>query len=446
MTEKEDSRIYETEMTPRGLKLKKCHLESPEIILPEKIDGEELRIIGQRAFAEEAQFTEKIRIPSSVRLIEPYAFDLCLSLREVILEEGVRELGREWLISTRVEKVFIPSTVRKIHEPGALSAGFSVDEKNPVYFSDDYGLYRRLSDSSWELETVNPRDHRQFYAVLEGCVSFSSGALEEHDYLESLLLPSTLNTLPPKALINSANPYARRLGIRRILIAEGNSRFFEREGGIYEKLDEGRCRLLRYLGNEFEFGPAGDVCQIASYAFIHSQLRHITVPSSVDLVDPEAFIGCHVRDIYFEKEKLLIRFPKNHEHRLYGLLKSFGQNGCLYDFHYYDHFLTENTEPLDADRLRMICCRLENDRDMTDEVRQRIEEKVRDNFSLLMAVAGEENDLESLEKMCRLGFFNRENLGEAIRILSEKGRKEAMAMLMDYQYRHFPPEDFDFSL
>ncbi len=442
----ENNPDFDVEMTPGGLRLIHCHLTDREIILPEEINGEKLRIIGSRAFTEDAQFTEKITIPGTVRIVEEYAFELCLSLEEVILNEGVEVLGREFLISTRVEKIRIPSSVRKIEDAGLLSAGVIADENNPVYLSDDYGLYSRRKDGTLVLETVNPKDKRVFYSIRQGTAAIREGAFEEHVNLESLEIPASLVNLPDKVLVNSANPYSKKSGIKTVLIDETNPHFFEKDGSVYENIAEHAQKLVRYLGNAFDYRPEENVSSIGPYAFIHSVLRHIDIPSTVLDLNSEAFIGCHVREIFFEGEKLRIRFPKNHEHRLYGLLKAFGQNGKIYDFDYYDHFLIENTEPMDGDRLRMICCRLENDRDMSGETRKRIIAKVQREFKTLIEVAGRENDIESLEKMAALHFFTEDNIEDAIDALSRFGRKEAMAVLMDFKHQNFKEEDFDFSL
>lgn len=73
----------------------------------------EVKIIGPRAFFR-CRDIEKIVIPSSVIKIDIGAFGQCENLKEVIIKDGVKEIGDYAFLNTNIEKIVIPSSVVKI--------------------------------------------------------------------------------------------------------------------------------------------------------------------------------------------------------------------------------------------------------------------------------------------------------------------------------------------
>lgn len=82
--------------------------------LREVLIGDGVYEIGERAFA--GLDIEKINIPDSVDRIEEAAFLGCIKLKEVNLGNEVRKIGRTAFFGTEIEKIEIPGTVEKIGE------------------------------------------------------------------------------------------------------------------------------------------------------------------------------------------------------------------------------------------------------------------------------------------------------------------------------------------
>ena len=436
---------FEYEERDEGLRLISYLGEDREVTVPSHAGGRPVRIIARHAFFENGQMIERLTLPDTLREIESLAFELCLNMRTVVIPEGLEIIRREAFLSGALEVLHLPSSVREIEEPGLFDMALAVDPADPIYHYDGYGLYKK-TEAGLSLETVDPKDRRVFYAVAEGTTALRRGALDAHEYLESISLPKSLTDLPDYALINSMNPYSNLSGITEIVVHEDNPRYFTENGRLFERLEDGTCRLIRFFGREWEYTVEGNVSDIAPCAFLKTPLRRITIPRTVRHFHPEAFVGSHVRELIFEERDLTIRFPKNHDHRLYGLLKNFGKNGCFYDFTAYDKFLLENTEWIDGDRVRMLLSRLGDHEDMTEEKRGAIRAKIEDNFEKIIGIIAGENDLSALEKLAAFGFFTADNIDTAIERCGSEGRKEAMAVLMEEKHKTIGFEEFDFSL
>jgi hypothetical protein len=77
-------------------------------------EGSMLRVIGERAFV--SSIIEELRIPKSVRILEPFCFDMCHSLRTLEFETDsvLEEIGREAFAGASIQKLRIPKSVRAL--------------------------------------------------------------------------------------------------------------------------------------------------------------------------------------------------------------------------------------------------------------------------------------------------------------------------------------------
>ena len=428
-----------------GIRLTAWHGSGNEVRIPAVLEGEEVTVIGKGCFNDGGLLVNRLILPPTVRLLESTSFGLCLNLTEVSLNEGLEVIEKDAFCVSSLSVLHIPKSVRLIEDPAGYELSFDVDAGNPYYLSDGYGLYRK-EKGGLVLETVNPRDERAFYAFPEGTVSLREGALDGRSALESVFLPASLTSLPDMALVNAANPYTEQDGITSLAVDEDNPVFFLDDGNLMERQENGGIKLVRFLSRSLSYTPGPEVCDIAPYAFCRSSLRKITIPKTCRHFDPDAFAGSRVRKLVFEEQGFCIRFPKYRVHRLYDLLKNFGKNGQFYDFSAYDKYLTESTEPIDADQVRMMMSRLSDSGPVGRETGEAIRRKVSDHFEEVLGVIGKENDLASLRRMAELGFFTADNIDGAIGFFGRNGDREAMAALMEEKNRKFGFSEFDFSL
>lgn len=71
-----------------------------------------MKKIEERAFLESA--IKSITIPGTVEKIETYAFNYCKNLKEVVLNEGLKEIAAEVFRYTAIESITIPGTVKEV--------------------------------------------------------------------------------------------------------------------------------------------------------------------------------------------------------------------------------------------------------------------------------------------------------------------------------------------
>ncbi len=117
-------------------------IEEQKISIPAEIDGYPVTKIGEAAFSEHGFEIESIEVPETVKIIGDYAFKMCMSLAELILHEGLVEIGKGVLDVTSMTKIHIPSTVKHMARPYELGEFlWDIDERNPFYHTDGYGLY-----------------------------------------------------------------------------------------------------------------------------------------------------------------------------------------------------------------------------------------------------------------------------------------------------------------
>ena len=81
--------------------------------IPEKIDGKEVRAIGEWCFGcNESIWT--VIVPDTVHTIEHDAFNLC-SLRQIDLPEGLTTIGRAAFADSDLTSIYIPASVEYDH-------------------------------------------------------------------------------------------------------------------------------------------------------------------------------------------------------------------------------------------------------------------------------------------------------------------------------------------
>ena len=121
--------------------------EEEAICIPKQIDGMPVTEIGTEAFSEYGAALSRIEVPGTVKKIGDGAFKMCMSLTELVLHEGLEEIGEDVFLFTPLTALFLPVSVRsigKIWELGEIE--WEVDPDSPHFFSDGYGLYHRCAD------------------------------------------------------------------------------------------------------------------------------------------------------------------------------------------------------------------------------------------------------------------------------------------------------------
>lgn len=435
---------FEYDKTPEGIRLTRYIGRETDVRLPEEIDGQPVTILGSQAFYENGMEIERITVPGSVKKIEASACEFCLSLQEMVLEEGVEELGREFMVISEQMELKVPASVRKIDYPAELGIHLVISPDSPWYETDGYGLFRKTEDGQKILEMVEPEDEREFYVVPEGVTAIADGAFENQEYISAIHLPESLKKIEEGALANMRRNFSDDKGIRTITVEAGNPFFFSTDSGFYRRLPEGGLELLRYTGRLSDVKLREDIREIGTAAFLHTDVEKITFTVMPDKIYPDAFMDCKIREICFEKTGFTMYLPATSTYLQKKTVAGFGKNGKLYDFSVYDAVAMD--EPVNYEKILMILCRLKNPVDLSEEQEQYFRNLLTEKMNTVLNYLLDKQDIDGVRFLAELGFFTADNIDGLIERFNRSEDKQVLAILMDYKNTFLGNQEFDFSL
>lgn len=181
--------------------------------IPETIAGYPVAAIKDRAF-EKNPFIVSVKIPGTLKTIGMRAFYYCVSLRDVILEEGINQI---W------DAAFQGTDIREIAVPQSVAGGGSLD--NPVSaMTDVFRDCRNLESAtikSGNLESLSGtfRDNIKLKKVslAEGIKEIGAWTFGGNTSLESIALPSTVQRIG-SAFTGATN--LKSIELKSFLLAE----------------------------------------------------------------------------------------------------------------------------------------------------------------------------------------------------------------------------------
>ncbi len=416
------------------------------VSLPEEIDGLPVRILGAHCFYENGGDIRKIVVPKSVRIIEEYACEFCLSLEELVLSDGVEQLKKNFIVFTAQESLYIPASVNCIEHIGELNVNLIFSPDNPYYFSDGFGIYHKESSGITLETTVSSADMIPVvsYAVKSGTTRISSDAFFYQEHLKELFLPDSLIQIDSGALSNSKNQFEQTTGISTIHLSPSHPVFFLDQTGFYERLSDGTSCLIKYLGRHSHIDLPETVSIIGKGAFSQLPVEKLKIPKSVQTILPDAFIDCPLSEVYIESLSLSIYLPGQNHYLLKQVLRGFGRHDQFYDFHYYDELLEEDT--INLEKVRMRLYRLTHPFQLSQKQENYYRTHISKYLDTILLHFAEEKRLSDLQTLCQLGFFTKENIDNAINTLNQPLFAESLAIIMNYKHAFLGTDDFDFSL
>lgn len=179
-----------------------CHGRSDleEVILPEGVAE-----IGVFAFS--GTGLRSFDAPSTLREIGEKAFFNCRKLLRVNLNEGLRTIGDSAFQASSIASLALPASIKSIgrsvtRNTSVVHSGphcsISIDENCKDQFLDGKGgLYRRCEDGVCLVQLID--EEAQHYEVFEGAVAIDPLAFAYHDHIESVRLASTVRTIGESA-------------------------------------------------------------------------------------------------------------------------------------------------------------------------------------------------------------------------------------------------------
>ena len=148
----------------------------------------------------------RVRFHPSVIEVDESAFHRCRSLREVVLNEGLKTIGRSSFLGCSLESIIIPSTVTNIGK-SAFQACNSLREINLDEGLVNVGYYAFCLCTSLESITIPSsvtdigsyafgrcKNLREVVCI-EGLLRIGVGAFEKCSSLQSIFLPSSVEEI-----------------------------------------------------------------------------------------------------------------------------------------------------------------------------------------------------------------------------------------------------------
>lgn len=349
-----------------------------DLVIPSEIEGHPVVEIGADAFSENGAMIRRVEVPASVKRIANGAFRMCMSLTELILHEGLEEIGEDVFYLTPIAEISLPSTVERIGRSWELgSIQWKISDENPYYFSDGYGLYRK-DKSEQELLVVCAQDERKEYTVVSKTTAIAESAFSGNSYLEKIELlpgvttirtaamescqslaevilpeglceiqayafshcirlkeihlPASLEKLGLEALSDTFGWSDSLNGLEMITTEPWNPHFEADENALFEREPDGSRSIVKYFGRQREYRIPSDVSRIQTSAFRRAELRKFYVPKGLRDFDADAFRECkNLEEIYLEESDTTLYVPRQPVYRKDEITALFFSSMRVYD-------------------------------------------------------------------------------------------------------------------
>ena len=462
--------------------------EEDAICIPKQIDGMPVTEIGTEAFSEYGAALSRIEVPGTVKKIGDGAFKMCMSLTELVLHEGLEEIGEDVFLFTPLTALFLPVSVRsigKIWELGEIE--WEVDPDSPHFFSDGYGLYHRCADRC-ELVVALLKREAVSYQVLPGTTGIGRGAFAGHEELEEIHfpdslryvgedafescqnlrevglneglerlgadafshcvnlkkihLPSTLCVMEENALTNTFGWSDAVNGIASVTVASDNPYFSADCSALYERKEDGSLWLLKYFGTERRFVIPDTVSVVGTSAFRRALVREIKIPASVQMIGHDAFRECKQMETVELPDAVKLYVPRTPVYRKDEIMELL--EGGEFDFDGYDNLFETYLDLYE--QCGMACSRLRYPVSLSCEREACYREFLKEHLDEIVEVICQREDLERLSVLAELGCFSETNMDDCMDIVNRSGKTKLLSFLMNYKQENIQGETFDFSL
>lgn len=228
--------------------------EDVNINIPIEHEGKPVTQILEHAFAD-CVFIESITVSNKIDYIGQGAFMNCISLKEIRMGNSVSKIGSYAFSGcASLEKVTFNSSVSKIDsmafEGCAKLESITLPEKITII---SFGMFKDCSSLKCISLSKNIENIDLF--AFEGCVSL--------EFIE----------------------------------VDDNNKFYQSiDGNVYSK--DGKIFHIYAVGkNNEEFIVPNHVSTVKAAAFEDSKLKKIYVPSSVEIIENDAFKGCNLLEM-----------------------------------------------------------------------------------------------------------------------------------------------------
>lgn len=438
--------------------------------------------IADRAFYYGNENVERIKLPSTLKIINKDAFSALYKLTKINIPNGVEMISSRVFNDTNLKKIDLPATVKSIASdafPESLKS-INVDPANEVYASKDGILYSK------DMKTLYlvPARYSINKVILPGSLKrIADYAFYNNRTISEVVLPDSLSEIGQGAFRECAQLKTINLDsvktIRRgafsgckaltdvsLSCKEIEWATFSGCGSLANVtlVNTEIIEMSAFEGcaiNSIEFPST--LTEIESYAFEYCNFASVTIPKTVKQVGTCAFYGSKHIYIYDTLQSnagdIGFSYSREHPHIITVLsadndqikysvmmdsdgstehssvLKDSWGPGATFNFRAFDNYFA-NIKKAEI-KLSAAISRLEDPIDLSDVGRQTYVAYVVRNAKAVMKNFIDANDLDSFSFFESFGTIKKANIDELIEYAVNKQAVAFSAFLMDYKEKNF---------
>ena len=276
-----------------------CCMGLKNVVIPDSVEN-----IGIQAFVNCGELRTVV-LSESMKDIPVGMFEGCPNLESVTMSEGVVSIGERAFQGTALKQIDLPATLVSVGD-GAFSAcnalkSINVDAQNPSYASKDGILY----DKNYEKLLIVPKSLAGSITIADGVKMIGKGAFSDCMQLEEVILPESLERIEEFGFYSCTNLRNVEIGDQVTYIGQnafiGSGLFYD-----HNNWENGILYIGKYLINAFDsqdsYGtspmPSKSIAVkdgtklLAEACFAHTNVEHMFLPDSVQYINRFAFSQC----------------------------------------------------------------------------------------------------------------------------------------------------------
>lgn len=268
------------------------------VTIPSKIEGKEVSIIGELAFASNEEI-ESVTIPNTVTKTQYASFISCKNLKNVYFQKNSKLSalgGATFQFCSSLENIEIPEGNIEIGQGKIEKYEYTLPDGS-VQVNETLTKTGYVFDSCTWLKNI---------VIPEGVVDIKGRTFGECENLTQVTLPQSLRKVEYGAFIRCtglrniflpenvenivAQAFSGCSSLEEVLVDDRNAQYSSRDGVLYNK---NKTELLYYpAGKKGGIQLPESVTVIGNGAFFENKLTNMTIPEGVTEIKYEAFSRC----------------------------------------------------------------------------------------------------------------------------------------------------------
>ena len=265
------------------------------VAVPDELDGHAVKSIGYNVFAYYDDITDVV-LPDSVVSIGSNAFYYCKSLKSVNMPANLLSIGESaFQLTALAGDIIIPNGVTNI----AAQAFYNCESIESVSIP---GAVQNIGGNAfsfdYQLRAINVReinDAVNYFRSLDGVVY-------SYDGKRLVICPGGKAYITIPASVGSIDDkcFQQNDRLEYIQVDYGNATFSSDNGVLYSR---DKTNLILCPAQKTQVTIHSSVTNIWNFAFYHSKIQNLTIPSNVSVIGDAAFSACFYLENIFVDAK-----------------------------------------------------------------------------------------------------------------------------------------------